>query len=97
MSLQFEWDKNKAVSNLKKHKVSFEEACSVFRDPLAVIFDDEDHSTPEESREIIIGKSEKNRLLLISYTERVENIIRIISSRLATKHERRDYEENGRC
>ncbi|MCI5143945.1 MAG: BrnT family toxin [Candidatus Electrothrix sp. AR3] len=96
MSLQFEWDKNKAVINLKKHKVSFEEACSVFRDPLAFIFDDEDHSTPEESCEIIIGKSEKNRLLLISYTECVENIIRIISSRLATKHERRDYEENGR-
>ncbi len=96
MSLQFEWDKNKADNNLKKHKVSFEEACSVFRDTWAYIFDDEDLSTPEESREIIIGNSEKNKLLLVSYTERVENIIRIISSRLATKHERRDYEENGR-
>ncbi|MCI5220909.1 MAG: BrnT family toxin [Candidatus Electrothrix sp. LOE2] len=96
MSLQFEWDKNKADSNLKKHKVSFEEASSVFRDPLALIFDDEDHSTPEESREIIIGNSDKNRMLLISYTERIENTIRIISSRLATKHERRDYEKNGR-
>lgn len=94
MSLQFEWDKNKAQTNLKKHKVSFEEACSVFNDPSALIFDDEEHSTPEELREIIIGNSEKRRLLLTCFTERAENIVRIISSRRATKHERKDYEEN---
>lgn len=94
MSIQFEWDKNKAQTNFKKHKVSFEEACTVFSDPLALIFDDEEHSTPEELREIIIGNSEKRRLLLTSFTERAEDIVRIISSRLATKHERRDYEEN---
>ncbi len=95
MSLQFEWDKNKANINLKKHKVSFEEARTVFSDPLALIFNDEEHSLPEELREIIIGNSEQRRLLLTSYTERTEIVVRIISSRLATKHERRDYEENG--
>ncbi len=95
MSLQFEWDKNKANINLRKHKISFEEARTVFSDPLALIFDDEEHSASEELREIIIGNSEKRRLLLTSYTERADDIVRIISSRPATKHERRDYEENG--
>ena len=95
MSIQFEWDKNKAKTNLKKHKVSFDEASTVFSDPLALIFDDEEHSTSEELREIIIGNSEKRRLLLTSFTERLEDIVRIISSRLATNHERKDYEENA--
>ncbi|WLE96588.1 MAG: BrnT family toxin [Candidatus Electrothrix communis] len=95
MSLQFEWDKKKAASNLKKHKVSFNEASSVFSDPLALIFDDERHSQPDELREIIIGNSVKRRLLLVSYTERSQDVIRIISSRAATKHEQRNYEENS--
>ena len=95
MSLQFEWDKKKAASNLKKHKVSFNEASSVFSDPLALIFDDERHSQPDELREIIIGNSVKRRLLLVSYTECSQDIIRIISSRAATKHEQRNYEENS--
>lgn len=95
MSLQFEWDKNKAASNLTKHSVSFDEACSVFSDPLALIFDDEKHSSPDEFREIIIGNSAKGRLLLVSYTERSQDVVRIISSRIATKHEQRDYEENS--
>jgi uncharacterized DUF497 family protein len=69
MSLELEWDEEKASSNQKKHKVSFEEAASVFADPLAAIFDDEVHSK-EEQREIIIGHSAKNRLLLVSSTER---------------------------
>jgi uncharacterized DUF497 family protein len=94
MSLQFEWDKKKATSNLKDHKVSFDEASTVFDDPLAYIFDDEDHSI-DEQREIIIGHSVLNRLLLVSFTERVEDLIRIISAREVTKRERQDYEENA--
>ena len=94
MSLQFEWDKKKAISNLKDHKVSFDEASTVFDDPLAYIFDDEDHSI-DEQREIIIGNSVLNRLLLVSFTERVEDLIRIISAREVTKRERQDYEENA--
>lgn len=92
MGLKFEWDKKKAESNLKKHGVSFDEATTVFRDPLAAIFDDEEHSDSER-REIIIGYSQRNRLLLVSFVERVVNVIRIISARLATKKERKDYEK----
>ena len=92
MSPDFEWDEDKAASNQKKHGVTFEEAATVFADPLAAIFDDEVHSE-EEQREIIIGHSAQNRLLLVSFTERA-GAIRIISSRRATKKERRDYEEN---
>ena len=92
MSLEFEWDEEKAASNLKKHRVSFEEASSVFADPLAAIFDDESHSE-EEQREIIIGHSADDHLLVVSFTER-EGAIRIISARRATKRERQDYEEN---
>lgn len=92
MSLEFEWDKDKASSNQKKHRVTFEEAATVLADPLAAIFDDEVHSD-EEQREIIIGHSAENRLLLVCFTER-EAAIRIISARRATKKERGDYEEN---
>jgi uncharacterized DUF497 family protein len=91
MNLQFEWDRQKARLNLKKHGIDFEEAKAVFRDPLAYIFDDEWHSI-REKREIIIGHDDKNRLLLVCFTER-NQIIRIISARLATKKERQDYEE----
>lgn len=92
MSLRFEWDANKALANARKHGVRFEEAVTVFRDPLALIFDDEDHSD-EELREIIIGHSERNRLLLVCFTERNDSV-RITSARKATRRERRDYEEN---
>ena len=92
MSLEFEWDDDKAKSNRKKHGVSFEEAASVFADPLAAIFDDKAHSV-DEQREIIVGQSASIRLLLVSFTER-EGAIRIISAREATKRERKDYEEN---
>jgi uncharacterized DUF497 family protein len=94
MSREFEWDEDKAVSNEKKHRVSFEEAATVFADPLAAIFDDEAHSD-EEQHEIIIGHSAENHLLLVSFTERA-GAIRIISARRATKRERQDYEENPR-
>ncbi|MCI0376837.1 MAG: BrnT family toxin [Gemmataceae bacterium] len=92
MSLEFEWDEDKAVANVKKHQVAFEEAATVFYDSLAAIFDDEAHSE-EEQREIIIGHSAENRLLLVCFTE-CAGAIRIISARRATKKERRDYEEN---
>jgi uncharacterized protein len=88
----FEWNKSKAAANLKKHDVSFEEAKTVFDNLLAIIFDDEAHSVGEK-REIIIGHSRNNRLLLISFTER-PTAIRIISARLATRREREDYEQN---
>jgi uncharacterized DUF497 family protein len=90
--MEFEWDPSKASANFKKHGVSFEEAKTVFDNPLAVIFDDEIHSI-DEQREIIIGHSQRNRLLLIAFTERSTNI-RIISARLATRKEREDYEQN---
>ncbi len=92
MSLEFEWDQEKAASNQQKHRISFEEAATVFADPLAAIFHDEVHSE-QEQREIIVGHSAKNRLLLVCFTERV-GAIRIIGARQATKKERRDYEEN---
>lgn len=92
MNLKFEWDEQKASLNLKKHGVSFEEAKAVFDDPLAYIFDDEWHSVGEQ-REIIIGRDQNNQLLLVCFTERATNVIRIISVRLATKKERKDYEE----
>jgi hypothetical protein len=91
--MKFEWDQSKAASNLKKHGVSFEEAKTVFDNLLAVIFDDEAHSV-DEQREIIIGHSRQNRLLLIAFTERSGNV-RIISARLATRNEREDYEQNA--
>ena len=92
MSLKFEWDPKKAASNLSKHGVSFEEALTVFGDPLARIFDDEDHSI-EAQREIIIGHSVKERLLVVCFTSQGESV-RILSARKATRKERKDYEEN---
>ncbi len=93
--MRFEWDERKAASNLKKHKVHFDEASTVFDDPLAYIFDDEDHSI-DEQREIIIGYSILNRFLLVCFTEPAEDVIRIFSARLSTRKERKDYEESAR-
>ncbi|MBM4049032.1 MAG: BrnT family toxin [Planctomycetes bacterium] len=93
MGVTFEWDPNKAAANLRKNGVSFDEASTVFDGPLAHIFDDEDHSAAE-AREIIIGRSIADRLLIVSFTERSEDVIRIISARRASRRERRDYEEN---
>lgn len=90
--MRFEWDREKARANLKKHSVSFEEAFTVFADPLARIFDDEEHSV-EERREIIIGYSARQRLILVHFVAR-GTTIRLFSARRATKLERRDYEEN---
>ena len=94
MSLQFEWDRKKASANLRKHKVSFDEATTVFDDPLAYIFDAEDHSA-DEPREIVIGQSLLRRLVVVCFTERFADVLRIFSARVATKGERNDYEENA--
>ena len=92
MGVKFEWDLKKAALNLSKHGVSFEEAVTVFADPLAKIFDDESHSIGEQ-REIVIGHSVNQNLLLVCFTAETESI-RIFSAREATKRERKDYEEN---
>jgi uncharacterized DUF497 family protein len=91
MPLEFEWDPEKAKNNHRKHRVSFDEACTVFDDPLAFIFLDEDHSQGE-TREIIIGHSIMRRLMILCFTVRSNDRIRIISARPATRRERSDYE-----
>ena len=90
--MEFEWNDAKAESNLRKHRVSFDEAATAFADPLAAIFPDPDHSD-DEVREILVGISERNRLLIVSFTER-DNRIRVISARVANPGERRKHEEN---
>jgi uncharacterized DUF497 family protein len=92
--MRFEWDPAKAESNLRKHGVTFDEAVTVFKDSLAFIFDDEAHSE-EEHREIIIGMSAFRRMILVCFVERLEDIVRIISARPATRQEIQDYEENA--
>ena len=90
--MEFIWDSEKAKSNLKKHKISFEEAVTVFYDPLARITDDPDHSI-EEERLIIIGYSQKSNLLFVVHVyKESEQIIRIISARKASLQERLDFE-----
>jgi uncharacterized DUF497 family protein len=89
--MEFEWDPQKAAKNLRKHKVSFTEAATVFDDLLSVTAHDPDHST-EEDRSIIVGQSHQRRLLMVSFAERGDRI-RIISARELTRAERRDYEE----
>ena len=92
MSLKFEWGPKKAAANLSKHGVSFEEGLTVFADPLARIFDDEDHSD-EECREISIGHAANNKqLLVVCFTAR-ETAVRLFSARKASKMEHKDYEE----
>jgi uncharacterized DUF497 family protein len=87
----FEWDPAKAARNYRKHRISFHEAATVFGDPLAVTFDDPDHSQSEQ-RLITVGTSGAGRLLLVAHTERGERI-RVISARQATPREREQYEE----
>lgn len=90
-NLRFTWDERKAKTNQRKHGVSFEEAASVFADTMAVIMDDVEHSD-DETREAIIGHSSTDRLLIASFTVR-ESVIRLISARVVTRNERKDYEE----
>lgn len=88
--MDFVWEPAKAESNLRKHGVSFAEAASVFGDPLAASARDLTHSLDEE-RWLVFGMSSSNRLLVVSYTFRGE-VVRLISSRLATRAEKRIYE-----
>ncbi|MCI0611803.1 BrnT family toxin [bacterium] len=93
--LTFEWDARKNDANIKKHRISFEEAQTVFFDENAIEFFDPDHSKAE-NRFLLIGRSFKLRILIISYCYRQsEEVIRIISSRMATKKERMIYISGG--
>ena len=89
LSVFFAWDAKKAAANARKHGVTFAEAETVFDDPLAGITEDEAH--PE--RLILLGQSNRRRLLLIVHVEIDQDTVRLISARLATKHERKRYEE----
>ena len=91
MNLTFEWDEEKANSNLKKHKISFEEGKTILDDPFLLTFPDLEHSEFEE-RYINIGTSVRGRILILIHTERGENI-RIINCRKATSTERKAYEK----
>jgi uncharacterized protein len=89
--IEFEWDPNKARTNLRKHRGSFKEAATVFRDPMTITFFDPDHSE-EEERYIAVGLSSAGRLLIVGHTERGARI-RIINARGLTRAEREAYEE----
>lgn len=88
--MRFEWDPDKAASNLKKHRVSFDEAVTVFYDSLAATFDDPNHSV-DERRLITIGYSVHGRLLVVCHVERGGGV-RLISARCATRRERKRHE-----
>jgi uncharacterized DUF497 family protein len=88
----YEWDPKKAAANLTKHKVSFDEATTVFTDPLALTFVDPDHSV-DEKRFITIGTSSKQRILFLAHADRGEDHVRIIHARPATKTEAHAYQE----
>jgi uncharacterized DUF497 family protein len=88
--MRFEWDREKAKLNLRKHGVSFDEAVTAFYDPLSATFDDPDHSNSER-RLITVGYSSRGRLFVISHADRGE-AIRIISARTATASERKRHE-----
>lgn len=89
----YEWDSRKAAVNHRKHSVSFAEATTVFLDPLAVTFDDPDHSAHED-RFITIGHSSADRLLFVAHADRADRV-RIISARKATAKEIHEYEEES--
>jgi uncharacterized DUF497 family protein len=90
VSLTFEWDRGKAVKNLRKHGIEFEEAATVFGDPLSLTIPDEVHSR-REVRFVTMGQSSRARLLVVVHTDRGD-VIRIIGARVATSRERRSYE-----
>ncbi len=91
--MRFSWDPRKAASNVRKHGVTFEEATTVFADPLAMLITDAVHA----SRTLIIGESIRRRLLLTVFVEQDEEQIRLISARRATNHERRNYERRQKA
>ena len=91
--MNFEWDANKASANLEKHGVSFDEATSAFFDPLSSAIPDPAHSF-EEERYLLVGETSRGRLVVVAHTDRGE-AVRLISARLATRRERRDYEREA--
>jgi uncharacterized DUF497 family protein len=91
--LQFDWDEAKATRNFEKHAVTFHEASSVFRDPLAKVVPDPTGASGED-RAIMVGHSDQGRLLLVVFTERADRI-RVISAREPTRRERLGYEEES--
>jgi uncharacterized DUF497 family protein len=93
VDLIFQWDVEKADSNLRKHGVSFDEAASVFADPLSITISDAIHSATED-RLVTIGESATGRIIVVAHTER-DHTIRIISARMSTRRERRDYERGN--
>ncbi len=95
LTFEFDWSANKAAQNQKKHGISFEEAASAFDDDHAAIFADEWHED-DELREILVGYSSKNRILFVSFVQRADNMIRIISARRANLEERKRYEDEAR-
>jgi uncharacterized DUF497 family protein len=91
--VNFEWDPGKARQNRRKHRVSFQEAATVFGDPLAVTYPDPDHSTSEQ-RFITVGTSSAGQVLIVAHVDRNENI-RIVSARKTARRERKHYEEKN--
>jgi len=91
MAFTFEWDPQKATTNVRKHGVTFDEAATAFGDPFGLIVDDPRHSAAER-RSVLLGFSQSNRLLAVMFTERGDRL-RLISARAATRRERRHYEE----
>ena len=89
--MQFEWDAEKAASNAKKHGVSFQEAATAFGDPFSVTIVDPDHSE-DEDRYVLLGETYQGRLVVVVHTDR-EETVRIISARLASRRERKSYEQ----
>ena len=92
MSLSFEWDRSKAEANEKKHGISFEEASTAFGDTLSLTIPDPIHSHGEE-RYVLIGHTFRGNLVVVAHVEKPDAVIRIISARVATRGERRTYEE----
>lgn len=93
-NVRFDWDEIKAERNIKRHGITFEEAETVFDDGMALIIEDETHSF-DEPRELLNGYSERNRLLMVVFTQRA-NSVRIISARVANRKERKKYEQEKR-
>ena len=91
MALRFEWDPEKAATNERKHGVTFLEASTAFSDPYSVSVADPDHSVAE-ARWLLLGLSNRGRILVVAHTERGDTV-RLINARLATRHERKIYEE----
>jgi len=92
MGLKFEWDRSKAVLNIKKHGVSFEDAATAFGDPLSVTIHDPKHSD-DEDRFLLLGETQDKKLVVVAHTDRKDKI-RLINARPATRQERKDYEKS---